>query len=141
MADSSLPNWDHRVRWHNFGHNLAESKIPNAEKPLLYKGSSYNYAIPRLGLGCSSGFRELDSWGVGPQPLEVIELSCLSIEQVDDEIPVIEQDPSAIVSALPAKWAVAEFTESELDVVGEASHMSVGGSGSDHEHIGDDHEI
>ena len=60
---------------------------------------------------------------------------------MDNEVAIVEQNPTTVVGALSAKGPVAEFTEMELDVISETSHVSIGGSGSDHEDIRYDHKI
>jgi len=60
---------------------------------------------------------------------------------MDDEVAVVEQDPTTVVRSLPAERAIAKFTQPMLDIIGEAPHVAVRGPGSDHEHVGDNDEV
>ena len=113
----------------------------NVERPLHSKGLS------RVSSGCVSDLgacrhtREFDPRGIGPQPLEIVEVARLGVEEVNDDIAVVEEYPAAIVSAFSAKGSFTEFAELHLDIIGKRSDVAVGRARSDHEDIGDHEQV
>ena len=58
-----------------------------------------------------------------------------------DQVAVVEQHPPAVVGTLASKRPVSQLAEPDLDVVGERSYVTVGGSRTDHEDVGHNNEV
>jgi hypothetical protein len=80
--------------------------------------------------------------GVGPQTFQSVILTGWGLEEVDDDVAVIEEDPFGLRFAFVAKrFQVEVFAETFFDSLGECLDMRSGGPGCDNEHIGQNKEV
>ncbi len=116
---------------------LCQAELQPQGEPVLYQnGRTRQSGLVRL-CRFGGGF-PCDSGGIAPEPFEVVERSGFGLEDVDDHIAVIEEDPFGFGDAFLAGWAALEaFFELFGDLVGEALDLSVGAAGCDDEHSGD----
>ena len=70
-----------------------------------------------------------------------LEVACLGVEEVNDDIAVVEEHPAAIVGAFSTKGSFTEFAELHLDIIRERTDVAVGRARSDHEDVGHHEEI
>lgn len=69
-------------------------------------------------------FRPVELRRVGPETFQTVILSLLLLEQVNDDVAKVEQDPFPLRSTLAAQWLQVEvFTEPVLDRFGQCLHM------------------
>lgn len=79
---------------------------------------------------------------IGPQTFQPVVLAGRGLEEVDDDVAVIEEDPLRLGFALIAKrFQVEVFAKALLNSLGEGLDMRPGGPGCDNEHIGQNKEI
>ena len=89
--------------------------------------------------GLYAGQLQLDARSVGPQALEFVVVAGLRIEDVDDHIAVIEQDPTGeILTLAPQGTPVAGVLQLKLDVCDQRFYMAARCAGGDQEEIGQD---
>ena len=80
--------------------------------------------------------------GVGPQTFQPVVLTGSGLEEVDDDVAVIEEDPFGLRFAFVAqRFQVEVFAETFFDAFGEGLDMRSGGPGCDNEHIGQNKEV
>ena len=80
--------------------------------------------------------------GVGPQAFQPVVLTGRSLEEVDDDVAVIEEDPLRLGFAFVAQRLQVEvFAETLLDALGESLDVGSGGPGCDNEHVGQTKEV
>src|SRR5262249_56432541 len=89
----------------------------------------------RVGLG------QLDSRGVDPEPLEIVEFAHGLIEDVNDDVGEVHQHPLAPRDALDGVRPHALAAEIFLDALSDALDLAVGAAGADDEIIGDGGEL
>src|SRR5215467_572663 len=78
-----------------------------------------------------SHFAQRHGWRVSPQPLELVKLPQLRVEEMHDDIHVIEQHPA------PLRQAFHVMGMHTLhQVLGHAPDVGVGGAGGDDEIVG-----
>jgi len=87
-----------------------------------------------------SAHRSGETGSIGPQPLQVVEVTGELVEDVDDEVAEVEQQPLGILDAFAAQHLAARLLHGLLGGFGEGEDVTTRGSGSDDEHIGDDDE-
>src|SRR3712207_4569929 len=63
--------------------------------------------------------------GVAPQALELVELARLRMEDVEDEVEVVDQDPASLTLALHVDRADALLLHLLGHVVGDGAHVRV----------------
>jgi hypothetical protein len=79
-----------------------------------------------------------DARCVGPQPLQVVVVAGLGVEQVHHHVPVVEQDPAGMLGAFATKRLAFQCrSELGLDLVHQCLHVAVGGTRADDEHVGE----
>ena len=76
-------------------------------------------------------------FGVRPQTFEIVKLARAFIEDVQNDITIIENDPKAICAAF-GFGAMAGGTQAVLDTFGDALNVGVGCAGADDEKVGHD---
>jgi hypothetical protein len=81
----------------------------------------------------------LDPRSVGPEPFQVVELPGLVVEEVDDEVPIVEQYPLAVLDTLTAQHPLR--LQLGLDLVHQAAQMGARRAGGDDEQVGEDEEV
>ena len=91
---------------------------------------------PLLGSAHRSG----ETGSIGPQPLQVVEVTGELVEDVDDEVAKVEQQPLGILPAFAPQHIASVLRHPLLGGFGEGEDVATRGSGSDDEHIGDDDE-
>ena len=93
------------------------------------------------GPGRCRRFGNSDARCVGPQPLQVIYGPCLLVEQMDDEVTVIKENPLAVFDTLTSQGALPDRLELTFDLVDEAAQMRTRRAGCDHKQVGYDEEL
>lgn len=98
-----------------------------------------------VGGGIVSGFGgggpELEAWRIRPEMLQVVVLPSLQVEEMDDEVPVVEEHPPSELGPLPTQRSPALLPELFLHLVDERLDMARRGAGGDEEQVGEDHEL
>ena len=80
--------------------------------------------------------------GVGPQTFQPVVLTGRGLEEVDDDVTEIEEDPFRLGFALVAQGLDVEvFAETLLYTLGESLDMRSRGPGCDNKHIGQNKEV
>ena len=69
---------------------------------------------------------ELPPRGITPEHFQLVELSRLFVEHVDDEVDVVDQDPSTTLEALDMLWPDLLFFQLVDDVFGDRLHLHIG---------------
>src|SRR5688572_33109092 len=80
---------------------------------------------------------ERDARRVGPERLEVVVAPPLRIEEVDDHVAEVEQDPAVAAGALDAAGLAARGGAVVRDAVGDGAELAAVPRGRDHEVVGD----
>ena len=72
--------------------------------------------------------------GIFPQALETVELACLALEDVDEEVSVVDGYPLAVLQSHDALTMMARLVLDMVnELVGDAQHVGGGGAFADHE--------
>ena len=98
---------------------------------------SFHFALCILhsALIFSNDVADVDIFCVGPEALQVVELSGLVGEDVDDHGAEVQQLPGVAPVALAAQQRLAQVLQGQLGVVAEGLDMGVGGACADQEVI------
>src|SRR3954471_16388246 len=93
--------------------------------------STMNHNVPVImGLTSNNGqYNDLfalpvDSRGVSPQFLQRVKLTCGGIENMNDEIAIVLDDPSAGFVPFNADSAITKLRELGIDIFGDGMHLS-----------------
>ena len=92
--------------------------------------------------GFGFGRFDLGARSVAPEPLEVVEVAGLPVEDVHDHIAVVEEYPLAVVLAFaPQDAPIRPGLQLHLDLFDQGLDMPVRRTGGDDEDIRDDDEF
>ncbi len=86
-----------------------------------------------VAVGAPPHHSELPSLCITPQLLQLVELARGRVEDVNDEVDVIDQDPLSTLQALHMVRSNALFLQLVQDVIGDRLDLNVGGAGGDQE--------
>lgn len=95
----------------------------------------------RTGSRLGRGGLPFDEGRVAPETLQTEVFANGRLEDMHHDVPVVEQYPFRFVAPFDPQWSPLDITELELDLVGQALHVTVGGTGRDREHVGDPQEL
>ena len=81
-------------------------------------------------------FGNVAALACAPQPFEIVKLSRLARENVDDEIDVVQQDPFAFLLSFDMEGTDSLFAESFVNAFSDRLIVTAGGAGADDEVVG-----
>src|SRR5690606_22469958 len=84
---------------------------------------------------------ERDRRAVLPETLERVVLALLTMEDVDDEITEVAQDPAPAGLTLAAKQLVTRLVQFALDLIGDRADVALGATGHDEEDVCKRHRL
>lgn len=79
----------------------------------------------------------VEAGGVAPEQFQIVVIAAVGIEEVDDDVDVIDEDPGGLVIAGHAVAVMAEGGGALVDGVGDGADLPVGGAGGDDEVVAD----
>ena len=93
-----------------------------------------------------SGFRgcrfEFDNRRIRPQTLQLVVVPSLLIKHMNDHVAVVETHPPGVLTTLTTERLTFEvLLEFAFGIIGQRLHMTVGGSGRDDKHVGDNEKL
>src|SRR5690606_37663012 len=109
------------------------SHLPRIDAPPPPWLRSSGRRASALGLG---GLVPSDARGVAPGPFQRIELACGGLEDVDDDVSVVDENPFRLAGPLDTEGLDLEsLGELLLDVLGQRLDVWAGGAGGDDENV------
>jgi hypothetical protein len=87
------------------------------------------------------GRRELRSRRIAPEAFQVVEAPGRLVENVDDDVAVVEQDPGAVLHAFPSESPAADGRQSLFGALSQSQDMPPRRAAGNQEYIGDDQEV
>src|SRR5438105_12639878 len=111
----------------------------------VYGGPAGGESAARLLALRGAGYRRLlpmPARSVGPEPFEVVVAAHLIEEHVDDEVPVVEQDPLGVGAPLGAqRGGPSGRLDLGLDLLSDGEHLAPVGPTGDDEGVGDPQDL
>src|SRR6266498_4027142 len=78
---------------------------------------------------------------VAPEPLEVVVLALLLVEDVHHDVDEVQQDPVGLALALAPQGSRAIRAAGALDLLGDRANLAIIGAGADDEVVADDQRL